>query len=441
MNGVGTLALSVLLAYLVGAIPFGYLVARWRGVDITRHGSGNIGATNVGRVLGKRLGIVVFVLDFAKGALPTAGAWQLVRGWPAATRGELGPDFLPVAAGLAAFLGHMFPVYLRFKGGKGVATGAGVVVVLLPLEALAALLAWVATLCAFRYVSLASVTAAVVLCVSRLLLAAAPFTAPNLVLTGFCLVAAVLVVVRHHANIARLIRGTENRLQDTPAMLNFTGTVHVVVMGLWFGTVVFFTVVALSLLTTLDGLSVEQPRPVWFPLPGGFEKPRPSPTFPEPLRLEQGRRLFGSAVAPLFTWYFAVQTVCGLLAFATAWRWSRNSAAKVHRIRTLVLGVAVLTVAAGWWLDWEVNRRREPRAVASDKVLIELAGQSTVAEDLVRQADLARQDFQHWHNISMAANLATLVLVTIGMVLAAQLPKAETPMGNAETKVEKPEDE
>ena len=149
-------------SYLVGAIPFGYLVARWRGVDIFQAGSGNIGATNVGRVLGKKFGLLVFVLDFAKGAVPVAAALAL--------KGHLDPgqDFvergwLEVGAGLAAFLGHLFPIYLRFRGGKGVATGAGVVAVLVPGPALGAVLAWVAVVAATGYVSLASMAAAAVL--------------------------------------------------------------------------------------------------------------------------------------------------------------------------------------------------------------------------------------------------------------------------------------
>src|SRR5438132_4042673 len=99
--------LTLAVSYLVGAVPFGYLVARWRGVDIFRHGSGNIGATNVGRVLGGRFGVLVFVLDFAKGAVPTAvAAW--LAGRPGEVRAALPPGTLPVAAGLAAFLGHLF---------------------------------------------------------------------------------------------------------------------------------------------------------------------------------------------------------------------------------------------------------------------------------------------------------------------------------------------
>src|SRR5271156_180934 len=169
---------TLLIAYLVGAIPFGYLVARWRGVDILHQGSGNIGATNVGRVLGRRFGILVFVLDFAKGALPVLAAQTV------------GPGWLPVTAGLAAFLGHLFPVYLRFRGGKGVATSAGVVAVLLPWPALGAVLTWVAVVCSTRYVSLASLVAALALCGVQLGLTPQPFGEERAVLSVFCLIAA-----------------------------------------------------------------------------------------------------------------------------------------------------------------------------------------------------------------------------------------------------------
>jgi glycerol-3-phosphate acyltransferase PlsY len=163
--------LSTLIAtYLVGAVPFGYLVARWRGVDIMREGSGNIGATNVGRVLGRRFGILVFLLDFLKGAIPVFAARTLGR-----SDLELPPDALPVAAGIAAFLGHLFPVYLRFRGGKGVATGAGTVDVLTPIPAAIALLSWVATLVVTRYVSVSSLLASALLCAAHLALTQEPW--------------------------------------------------------------------------------------------------------------------------------------------------------------------------------------------------------------------------------------------------------------------------
>ncbi len=192
--------------YLIGAIPAGYLVGRARGVDLFQEGSKNTGATNAGRVLGLWWGVLVFALDFAKGAAPVALAWLLP--------GEgLYPDTLPVVAGIAAFLGNLFPVYLGFKGGKGVATGIGVVAVLAPLHAAAVLAAWAAVLLATRYMSLASLTAVVLLIVLRVVVwPAGPFDERHLVVTLFCLIGSTLVIVRHIPNIRRLMLGTENRL-------------------------------------------------------------------------------------------------------------------------------------------------------------------------------------------------------------------------------------
>src|SRR5262245_28734497 len=161
-------------AYLIGALPFGWLVARWRGVDIFAHGSGNIGATNVGRVLGRRFGLLVFLLDFAKGAIPVAAGLALAARLDPST--PVPPEVYGVGAGLAALLGHLFSPCLGFRGGKGVATGAGVVVVLFPVAALGALLAWIAVVSATRTVSLASLTAAVTLCLVRVSVTPEPFS-------------------------------------------------------------------------------------------------------------------------------------------------------------------------------------------------------------------------------------------------------------------------
>src|SRR5207248_9117264 len=161
------------------------------------------------RVLGARFGLLVFALDFAKGALPVLVATWLAGGETSLGASGWSREALGVAAGLAAFFGHLFPIYLRFRGGKGVATGAGVVAVLLPIPALAALLTWVAILCLTRYVSLASLAAVSVLCAVRCLATAEPFAPEQYTLTLFCFVAALLVFVRHRANIDRLLRGTE----------------------------------------------------------------------------------------------------------------------------------------------------------------------------------------------------------------------------------------
>jgi acyl-phosphate glycerol 3-phosphate acyltransferase len=386
--------LTLLCSYLVGAIPFGFLVARWRGVDILQAGSGNIGATNVGRVLGRGYGILVFILDFAKGAVPVVAASWLARN-PAGDGYDLMfRTALPVSAGLAAFLGHLFPIYLRFHGGKGVATGAGVVTFLLPGPTLAALLAWVGIVCLSRCVSLASLAAGVVLCIFYLVSTTDPFHGANWILTCFAFLAVGLVFVRHRTNIRRLLQGNENRLKETPAMLLFTKTIHVLALGLWFGTVIFFLIVALVLFHTFEELGVSaEHRPSWLGLPGDFSK-------------EQGTRLAGIAVAPLFKWYYPLQAVCGFLALCTGLSWSQSGPeSRVHRLRALILLLALISVALGWPLANYVNGLRLDRYDSNSAI-----------------AEPAQQAFGTWHGISLLLNFTTIGLVTVAMALAAQLP-------------------
>jgi len=389
----GTAALLIapfaLGSYLVGAIPFGYLIARARGVDILRQGSGNIGATNVGRVLGRRFGILVFLLDFSKGAVP------VTVGIACNTGANVGSHALEVVMGLAAFLGHLFPIYLRFRGGKGVATGAGVVAVLLPLPALGALLTWVAVLSASRYVSLSSLCAVIMLCALRLVLTPDPFGPDALTLTLLCFVAAGLVFLRHSANIARLCHGTENRLKESPAMLLLTKTLHVLFLGLWFGSVVFFTFSALLVFQSFEALA-EKPateRPSW--LPNSFTK-------------QEGTQLAGYAVGPIFPWYFLLQGICGLMAVATCLPWSGwDPQHVVHKVRFVLLALALATVIAGWPLAQKVGELRFAR-YSTDAVV----------------AASAKADFGRLHGYSLLINFATLGLVTAAMALAARMPAA-----------------
>ncbi|HZP43942.1 MAG TPA: glycerol-3-phosphate 1-O-acyltransferase PlsY [Candidatus Binatia bacterium] len=188
--------LLVLLGYACGSIPFGVLLARRVAVDVRRAGSGNIGAANVARTAGPALGLATLVADAAKGAVPT-----LVAG--AAT----GDARVTAAAGLAAFLGHVFPVTLRFAGGKGVATALGVLAVLCPLGALAAVVTFAAVFAAARWVSLASIAAA----------ATAPLATAALGCTRAALataaVMAAVIAVRHRDNVRRLRAGTEPRFR------------------------------------------------------------------------------------------------------------------------------------------------------------------------------------------------------------------------------------
>ena len=407
------LGFSLLLGYFVGAVPFGWLIARSRGVDIMRQGSGNIGATNVGRVLGARFGALVFVLDFAKGALPVLAATWLTRF--AGT--DLPPDTLPVAAGTAAFLGHLFPIYLRFRGGKGVATGVGVVAVLLPVTAMLVLAAWVVVLAATRYVVVASLVAVLLLSGLRLTLIPAPFSWDHCVITTFCLFGTALVCLRHVGNIRRLALGTEHRLKDSPTMLLFSKTIHVLALGLWFGTACFFTVAALSLFQTFEteSLKDKEARPLWFPLPDAYAKESPSDRFPDPLRKEQGSRAAGAAVGPIFIWYYGIQAGCAGITAITALGWWLSRKGKVHCVRAVLLMLALAGVGVGWGLERVVADLRVPRDKLTDAVLL---GATTDAQP----AEEARAAFVRWHGYSLLDNFAVLALVTAAMALAAQLP-------------------
>jgi acyl-phosphate glycerol 3-phosphate acyltransferase len=374
-----SLALGTLLSYLTGAVPFGYLIARARGVDILHAGSGNIGATNVGRVLGKRFGLLVFALDFAKGAVPTF----LCLRWLGVTGG--------VIAGLAAFIGHLFPIYLRFRGGKGVATGAGVVAVLFPLATAGAVAVWIAAVAAWRYVSLASVLAGLALVGLRLLTAAEPDPTDRYILTGFSILAVGLVVVRHRANLSRLYHGTENRIPEGPAMHALTRLIHVLALSLWFGSGVFFSFIAAPLLfSTFEhyGAMPTAERPTWLPVALDLDK-------------EGGTRLAGVAVGPMFPWYYALQGACGLLAVATAAAWGRSPSRRVDRWRFYVLVVALVLVLAGWPLVPKIEALRLER-YAGDEA--------------------AKAAFLQWHLVSLFLNLAVVSLVTVAIGMAAWLP-------------------
>ncbi len=207
--------LATLFSYLLGSVPFGYLVARAKGVDIRKVGSGNIGATNVFRTLGKGPGILTFVLDFAKGLVATLLLSRLAVALTSAPPEGHFP-YIQLLAGVAAVIGHSFSVFLGFKGGKGVATGAGLAVGLAPASAGIGFGVWILTFLLSRYVSVASILAAAA--VGTCVWIFGPFDPVRLVpsiLTLLCL----LIVVRHHANIRRLLAGTENRFAFTKAQI------------------------------------------------------------------------------------------------------------------------------------------------------------------------------------------------------------------------------
>ena len=204
-------------------------------------------------------------------------------------------------------------------------------------------------------------------------------------------------------------------------MLLVTKIVHVLALGLWFGTVLFFTfVVGLSLFRTYDTLTAMPPteRPPWLPAPADLERPRPSDRFPEPLRKEQGSRLAGAAVGALFPWYYGIQAVCAVLALATALSWLATGSRAVDVVRLVVLVPALAGVGVGWWLDQAVSKLRVERSARSDAVLF--GGQTS--PEAVQAADAVRAEFGRWHGYSLLANFATIFLVTVAMALAAVLP-------------------
>lgn len=188
-------ALIVLGGYLLGSIPFGYVLPRLvRGDDVRRRGSGNVGASNVWRAYGRRLGITVALLDVAKGFVPALVGL------------EVGGDWVGVLAGAAAMIGHARPVFLGFsRGGKMVATAGGVALALAPLAAACCVVVWVVAFAAFRYASLASMATATALPFACLALGT------SWPIVGFAALAAVGVVALHRNNIRRLLAGTEPR--------------------------------------------------------------------------------------------------------------------------------------------------------------------------------------------------------------------------------------
>jgi glycerol-3-phosphate acyltransferase PlsY len=187
--------LAVLAAYLMGSIPFAQLLSRRRGVDLRRVGSGNVGASNVLRTLGVRPAVLAMMLDAVKGTVAVLVAQRLTNGVAA-----------PVMAGLASMVGHVYPVWLRFRGGKGVATAAGAFAVLAPVAAAVAAAAFLLTVALTRFISVGSMVAALTLAGWAI-----ASDAPTIVGIGAA-IGAALVIIGHRANVERLVAGTERRV-------------------------------------------------------------------------------------------------------------------------------------------------------------------------------------------------------------------------------------
>jgi len=206
------LAGAIIVSYLLGSIPAAHIAGLSKGIDLRKHGSGNLGATNVIRVLGTKIGLLVFAFDMAKGAIPVA---VFSRWLPAGAMIMGDPTITGIACGVAAIVGHVRPIYLRFgKGGKGVATAAGVFLALAPIQTLLTLIIFAVVLLSSGYVSLGSLTGALMLPVLLVVTVGVRSS-----LFAISVVVAVFVFWTHRANIARLRRGEEHRFgkRGTPA--------------------------------------------------------------------------------------------------------------------------------------------------------------------------------------------------------------------------------
>lgn len=205
---VTTATVCAIASFLLGGVPFGLLLGKLKGIDIRTIGSGNIGATNVTRALGRRWGITAFLLDFLKGLIPVVATGAILAAsstTPPAESPAFGLLEAKILSGVAAVLGHIFPVYLRFRGGKGVATTLGVLIAIAWPVGVLSCLTWLAVAAAFRISSLSAIVSLALSPVYAWWLA----DAQRVELAGLL---AVIVILRHHANIRRLIKGEEPKI-------------------------------------------------------------------------------------------------------------------------------------------------------------------------------------------------------------------------------------
>ena len=212
-------AIAIVGAYLLGSIPFGILIAKAHGKDLRKIGSGNIGATNIARALGKKWAYICFALDVLKGMIPMLAVMPFATS-KSAQGNEVTALLLWLTVGCVAILGHIFPIYLKFKGGKGVSTSFGIALGLWPYYSVCALIAitvWIVVVLIWRYVSLASIVASVtfpIMLTAMIFLKSEwefstlwPLLIPAVVIP-------VMVIIRHRENIQRLLSGTENKIRE-----------------------------------------------------------------------------------------------------------------------------------------------------------------------------------------------------------------------------------
>lgn len=201
--------LIIIGAYLFGSIAWAFIIGKLNGIDIREHGSGNTGATNITRTLGKPWGLTCFFIDFLKGFLPVLLMLNYIGSLISFS--ELCLNTLIILVIFAVLLGHMYPIFLKFKGGKGVATGTGALVAITPYGILAGIIVWLITFFSFRYVSLASITAAIVVPLVTYFVSIYNLYETPHVFQALIVVISIAALYTHRANIKRLLNGTEDK--------------------------------------------------------------------------------------------------------------------------------------------------------------------------------------------------------------------------------------
>ncbi len=205
------LIILFVIVYLFGSIPWGFILGKLNGIDIREHGSCSTGATNVTRTVGKRWGITCFVLDFLKGCIPVICFKTFIPGLFNIPENFCGIVVIIVI--LITVVGHIYPIYLKFKGGKGIATGTGALVAITPLAIVCGLIVWVIIFKLSRYVSLASIIAALAVAVFTIIFSAAGYYTMPISNQIFVIFLALFAIYKHSSNIKRLLSGTENRFE------------------------------------------------------------------------------------------------------------------------------------------------------------------------------------------------------------------------------------
>lgn len=398
---------GLLASYLIGSIPFGLIVGRAKGVDLRKEGSGNIGATNVGRVLGAKWGLVVFLLDFLKGAVP---AWAGLTNPSEQTR-----DITGILYGLAAFTGHLFPLFLGFKGGKGVATGAGAVAVLMPIPFTLAIFTWLSLVAGWRMVSLGSLAATMILSLVQSGLYWKSGSEGSLALAGFAILATALVWIKHIGNLKRILAGTESKVKESCLWETMERLMVITPLALWLGGGLFFTfVIGPGVFSWFEALSLSPDRPYWLPLPGEFTQPAPA-ALPGPLAREQASRLAGVVVNKIFPLYYFGQVFLGFLVLLVLMgQAKRHPGCRCPGWILRLVASAWLLALMGWAMEIKVRQAYRARTVLVDELLRE----KPPTPGLEEKVRAARRAFGISHGISLLLNFGAIGLLSAGFGLA-----------------------